>query len=498
MLPLSTPEGSIDGVVWQNFNVSLRSIEGAIFEKIDQAYTRCFSRLPNSSADPVDNILRGSYGMDVVIRFFEECAWSPKLDSSALHLTELKVGQLTDLVYARSLPKDPATSIKKKRRRSGNNYQRKPTRRVREPASKADKPSSSSDSDFIPKSPSASSQLNETSSESDIGEDKTNEFLKNTEHLKHAKKRLKTAGSVDGTRDTQDNQTHVGPSTQSIECTGKKRGRDPVVREWAFAHHEKPFESFYPNTNKPAWVYKCKYCPSIHDFPRTNKDVSKEKISATNLAGHLKACKKLPAQYQFKGLQSHSNRHTEVFTPAQESLGKMFKSTQPTPGPVGVTPSIFRSTLIQGVVRDNYPLTFGEGKGMKQVFALVSPEVSLPVHSTMRKDLGRLHKVLSMRVQQILSAQNSRFAITSNAWTSKSFVYLLGGVVVTFIDESWNLQEFVLDVVHLDVDHTGAGMGRRIFGSLDQFNAASKVIASVTDNASNNRTMNIELSGRFS
>jgi hypothetical protein len=93
-----------------------------------------------------------------------------------------------------------------------------------------------------------------------------------------------------------------------------------------------------------------------------------------------------------------------------------------------------------------------------------------------------------------VQAQNSRFAITSDAWTSKSFVYSLGGVVITFIDKAWNTQEFVLDVVHLDADHTGVGMGERIFASLDYLNASSHVIASVTDNASNNRTMNAELS----
>ncbi|CCO37231.1 hypothetical protein BN14_11386 [Rhizoctonia solani AG-1 IB] len=81
----------------------------------------------------------------------------------------------------------------------------------------------------------------------------------------------------------------------------------------------------------------------------------------------------------------------------------MFQSNKPTAGPAIVTPSVFRSTLIQGVVRDNYPLTFGEGEGMRQVFGLVSPELRLPVHSTMRKDLAKLHKVLSKRVQQVLN-----------------------------------------------------------------------------------------------
>ena len=97
-----------------------------------------------------------------------------------------------------------------------------------------------------------------------------------------------------------------------------------------------------------------------------------------------------------------------------------------------------------------------------------------------------------------MQAQDSQFAVTSDAWTSKSFVYSLGGIIVIFIDKSWNVQELLLDIVHLDADHTGAGIGRRIFRSLDNMNAARNVIASVTDNASNNQTLNAELSMRIS
>jgi hypothetical protein len=58
------------------------------------------------------------------------------------------------------------------------------------------------------------------------------------------------------------------------------------------------------------------------------------------------------------------------------------------------------------------------------------------------------------------------------------------------------MQELVLDVVHLDADHRGASMGRKLFKSLDHMKAAGNIIASVTDNASNNRTMNTELAAR--
>ncbi|CEL59196.1 similar to zinc finger protein [Rhizoctonia solani AG-1 IB] len=501
-LPLSTPEGSSDGVVWQNFNINLHKVRGPIFEAINQAYTRCFSRIPGSIADPVDNILRGSYGMDVVVHFFEECARSPMLDSSALHLTELKVGQLTDLVYARikSLPKDSLSNPTKKRQRAANICKRKSARSTQVLGAKEETPNSSSDSDFCPRSPSPESELDACSEESNTFENKLETSLdeERAEPLHNAHKRLKGSSTRNLTSEAQDGQIHVKTTTQSTICVGKKRGRDPVVREWAFAHHEKPVPSYYPNTNRPAWAFKCKYCPSVHHFPRTCDNVSMEKISATNLAGHLNTCKKLPAQYKTPVAKAQLSQYFDILTSAQQSLGEIFRSNKPISRPVALTPSVFRSTLIQGVVRDNHTLTFGEGKGMRQVFTLVAPELRLPVHSTMRKDLSKLYEVLSARVQQVLNAQKSRFAITSDAWTSKSFIYSLGGVVITFIDQSWNLQEFVLDIVNLRADHTGAGMGRKIFASLDQSNAARNIIASVTDNASNNRTLNSELAARLS
>jgi hypothetical protein len=39
--------------------------------------------------------------MDIVIKFLDQLAHFPKMSSSPIHLTELKVGQLTDLVYTR-------------------------------------------------------------------------------------------------------------------------------------------------------------------------------------------------------------------------------------------------------------------------------------------------------------------------------------------------------------------------------------------------------------
>lgn len=127
-------------------------------------------------------------------------------------------------------------------------------------------------------------------------------------------------------------------------------------------------------------------------------------VSASNLATHLRECQGILREQTLGPTRARSNRPFEVLTPSQASLAAIFKSrnTIPKPTPTAITPSRFRSSLIQGVVRDNYPLTFGEGAGMQQVFYLLNPTVELPSHQTLRHDLDQLYDVLFSRVQHVL------------------------------------------------------------------------------------------------
>ncbi|KAG9127249.1 hypothetical protein FRC07_015155 [Ceratobasidium sp. 392] len=111
-LPESTPEGASDGIVGRNFiSQRLKDDEDAIWETTDQAYTQCFSKTPGSNLSPEDNVLRGRFGMDLVLGFFGAAAQSSKLRSDEAFLIQLKLNQLnqlTDIVYAciKSLPPD--------------------------------------------------------------------------------------------------------------------------------------------------------------------------------------------------------------------------------------------------------------------------------------------------------------------------------------------------------------------------------------------------------
>lgn len=133
-------------------------------------------------------------------------------------------------------------------------------------------------------------------------------------------------------------------------------------------------------------------------------------IPASNLASHLRKCPKIPQAENWEATQARNqqkNAPTTFVTP-MHSLGAHFASQDPNPAPPPtiLSSTLFRSTLIQGITRDSFSLTFGEGEGMKQVFLLVNSLVKLPSHQTLRRDLDKLYAILLGRVILVMQVRN--------------------------------------------------------------------------------------------
>ncbi|KAG9080198.1 hypothetical protein FS749_008088 [Ceratobasidium sp. UAMH 11750] len=464
-LPSSTPIGHPSGTVYRAFKAVPSSRNRDPWTITSEVYTRCFADNPASGKRAVDNILRGRYGMDCVVAFFADFENLPGVSSSSLFLVERKIEQLTDLVYERIRLLNPGYE---KPIATKNAVPRKQI--------SSDPEHESNDPTYTPKEDLSHlmDDNDETDEESEGRETPTNAIAR------HSK--------VEG---------HGAASTRP--------GPSDAVRQWALSNFEAPTAGEFINRPGAAWVFKCKHCGVIRRVPRTpgceTIEHEPRPVPASNLASHLRnQCKKIPQAESWEAATARNQQFDASTTPddALHSLGARFASETPIPPPppTALSNRVFWSTLIQGVVRDNFAMTFGEGEGMKQVFRLVNPLVVLPSHQTMHRYLDGLYGVLSNRLAQVMQEETSRVSMTSDAWSSKSSVYSLAGVVGTFIDKHWNLQEVVLDIVHLDADHAGAAMGQKVFWSLKRRNAARNLIASVTDNGSNNRTMNEEIVSR--
>lgn len=97
-LPSFTPLAPSGGILYHNFKAKPSSLKGDLWEKTNQAYTRCFS---SANGVPTDHILRGPFGMNAVVDFFEDFMSAPGISSGSLFLIEQIIDQITKLVYAR-------------------------------------------------------------------------------------------------------------------------------------------------------------------------------------------------------------------------------------------------------------------------------------------------------------------------------------------------------------------------------------------------------------
>ena len=58
-----------------------------------------------------------------------------------------------------------------------------------------------------------------------------------------------------------------------------------------------------------------------------------------------------------------------------------------------------------------------------------------------------------------IQSNSSKITIASDLWTSKNSVYAFAGTVAFWIDDEWNLNKCVLELLPLSGDHSGKASG---------------------------------------
>ncbi|KAG8707835.1 hypothetical protein FRC09_001583 [Ceratobasidium sp. 395] len=526
-LPKSTPEGVADGIVGQNFaHEQLKNVEGSLWELVDRAYTRCFSITPGSNQSPETNIQRGRFGMDLVIEFFDSLAHSSRLKSSDIFLVQLKLQQLTELVYTRikSLPPDPPTrrdkgagTKKNQCHGSGPGHsKRKPAKSI---AVGVD--DSENDGDYEPPSDDPGDDSGDDSdawatTRADTAGTEPEPKFKRRERPDYKRKgssgiktnqrpaKKKRTWSTDH-RIASESSDLDADSDDHMRTTNQTRKKSTKAKQWALEYFTEPIpERDTRDPKKRVWKFYCKYCSAFRCINRTKgclKFVDEtSKFQSSNFTSHIRDCKSIPPEQKQAATSEPPASDTRI-RDVPTGLGALFATpdaiTAPETKSLAYHKSRFRSRLIQTVIHDNYPLTFGEGLGMISLFNLVNPDIELPSHQTMRRDLDKLYGALSKRAYEVMKRQQSRVSISADAWSSKNSIYSLAGLVTSFIDDSWHIHHLPIDLIHLDAEHDGASMGKRVFKSARRRGIGSNLIASVTDNASNNSTMNAAIAKQY-
>jgi hypothetical protein len=65
-----------------------------------------------------------------------------------------------------------------------------------------------------------------------------------------------------------------------------------------------------------------------------------------------------------------------------------------------------------------------------------------------------------------VQSNSSKIAIASDIWTSKNLIYAFAGTVAFWIDNNWDLNECVLELLPLSSNHSDKASGKLIFKAL--------------------------------
>ena len=77
-----------------------------------------------------------------------------------------------------------------------------------------------------------------------------------------------------------------------------------------------------------------------------------------------------------------------------------------------------------------------------------------------------------------------KVAFTTDMWTSTLNSESFLGLTIHYIDQDWNFQQFLLDIIPFQIHHTGVNIVNTIVSILNEFNLTNKTLALTTDNES--------------
>jgi hypothetical protein len=171
---------------------------------------------------------------------------------------------------------------------------------------------------------------------------------------------------------------------------------------------------------------------------------------------------------------------------APGSTGQTGEPDTGSQGPV-YSHALFREMLVEWVVAEDQPFTAPEAEGFRKMLRLASPDAKVPSADTIRRDIDRRFCEEKARVRAVLQDAPGRLSFAIDAWTSPNMQAFLG-ITVHWIDAQWQLHHLLLDMPLLSGRHSGENLCATFEATCRDFGVLPKLLATTTDNASNNDT----------
>ncbi|CAG8521648.1 11978_t:CDS:2, partial [Cetraspora pellucida] len=139
--------------------------------------------------------------------------------------------------------------------------------------------------------------------------------------------------------------------------------------------------------------------------------------------------------------------------------------------------------VIEWIISNTQPFSTVENKAWRRMITKFDPHYQFHNRHTIKNFILTLYDKKKEQLKLIIDNIPGKVSFTSDMWTASNGSAFLS-LTIHYIDSSWRLRNFLLDIVPMAVRHTGVNMCNAIMDVLHEFNLTEKALALTTDNAS--------------
>jgi hypothetical protein len=145
----------------------------------------------------------------------------------------------------------------------------------------------------------------------------------------------------------------------------------------------------------------------------------------------------------------------------------------------------FRKAVAELIISSDLEFSFVDSQHFWHVCKMLKFNCDVFKSDTLKRTIDKHFANGCQIIKSILQAQEGKFGITTDIWTSEFKMDFIG-YTLHFIDSQWNLISFTLDFKNIKTTHSGDTMFVNTKEVLEYWNLSNKIASITMDNASSN------------
>ncbi|KAK6276641.1 hypothetical protein POUND7_006350 [Theobroma cacao] len=140
-----------------------------------------------------------------------------------------------------------------------------------------------------------------------------------------------------------------------------------------------------------------------------------------------------------------------------------------------------RKELARAIIMHEYPLSIVDDVGFRKYSASLQPLFEVGSRKTLEGDILKIYDFEKAKLRNVIEGLNTRFAITTEMWTSKEKKGYMS-VIAHYIDDSWVLQSRMLRFIYVPIPRTMDVIAQNLMDALMGWNIETKLSTITVEN----------------